>query len=196
MSFQKSSVMVLDIVEGELKLLSWREPNDKYILIMITYLLYSLDLIADITGEVSFTDPTRQLFTFDISHIPEGSEVIMAELKVFKERPNHSIFKPGQDGVNSDGPAPNIFIHDHPHTAVVSIKQITGDDVDMDADPADLAANLANQHEGMSAVAVDQRLVSFVKLVMWMKLALISLSVVQCFKPSCWENNHDDGNFL
>ena len=119
-----------------------------------------IHLSADIVGDVSFTDPARQLFTFDISQIPEGSEVIMAELKVFKERPNHSIFKPGQDdGVDSGSTSQDIHVHDHPHTAVVSIKQITGDEIDMNADPADLAASLVNQHEGLSTVTVDERLV-------------------------------------
>lgn len=107
---------------------------------------------TEIYGEVSFSESNRQLFTFDISSIPEGSEVIMAELKVYKERPNHSIFKP-------DGET-HIVNHGHVHSALVSVNQLTNEEIDLDADPTDLAADVVNQHNGMITNTIDQRLVS------------------------------------
>lgn len=105
---------------------------------------------TEIYGEVSFSESNRQLFTFDISSIPEGSEVIMAELKVFKERPNHSIFKP--EGETS--------IVNHVHSALVSVNQLTNEEIDLDSDPTDLAADVVNQHNGMKTNTIDQRLVT------------------------------------
>lgn len=119
------------------------------------YITKGIHKNPEIHGEVTYTDRNQQLFTFDISSIPEGSEVIMAELKVYKERPNHSIFKPdhaGEDGtVTDDG-------HHDIRTAIVSVKQLTGEEViDMEAEPAELAAEIINQHDGVNAVVVDQR---------------------------------------
>ncbi|XP_072030337.1 left-right determination factor 1-like [Amphiura filiformis] len=44
----------------------------------------------DIYGNILHTDPSRQSFSFDISSIPPHSEILMAELSLFKERPNES----------------------------------------------------------------------------------------------------------
>ena len=111
--------------------------------------------LTEIYGEVSFSESNRQLFTFDISSIPGGSEVIMAELKVYKERPNHSIFKPeGEDGET------HVVNQGHVHSALVSVNQLTNEEIDLDADPTDLAADVVNQHNGMKTNTIDQRLVS------------------------------------
>nr|AAS00535.1 antivin/lefty [Paracentrotus lividus] len=117
------------------------------------YITKGIHKNEEIYGEVSYTERNRQLFTFDISSIPEGSEVIMAELKVYKERPNHSIFKPEGE----EGEAPHSNNHDHVHSALVSIKQLVDQEVDMDAEPADLADEVVNQHDGMDTITIDQR---------------------------------------
>ncbi|XP_072172570.1 left-right determination factor 2-like [Diadema setosum] len=94
------------------------------------YITKGIHKNGEIHGQVSYTDRTRQLFTFDVSHIPEGSEVIMAELKVYKERPNHSIFKPGPDDHDVDADVEEILAdeHNHEHNAFVSVQQVMSDD--------------------------------------------------------------------
>nr|BBC77410.1 Lefty [Temnopleurus reevesii] len=118
------------------------------------YITKGIHKNADIFGEVSYTERNRQLFTFDISAIPEGSEIIMAELKVFKERPNHSIFKPD---VDEDSEPPSSNHRSQVHSALVSLRQVTGTEVDVDADPETLAIDMATHHDGMRTITIDQR---------------------------------------
>ncbi|XP_033642777.1 left-right determination factor 1-like [Asterias rubens] len=47
-----------------------------------------------IRGRVVSASQSRHVYTFDMSSLPAGSEVMMAELRIYKELPNHSIHKP------------------------------------------------------------------------------------------------------
>nr|XP_054758095.1 left-right determination factor 2-like [Lytechinus pictus] len=121
-----------------------------------SYIAKGIHKNEEIYGDVSYTERNRQHFTFDMSAIPEGSEVIMAELKVYKERPNHSIFKP--DVEDGEGPAPPHPVnHGHVHSALVSVNQLIHQEIDLNSDPADLAADVANQHNGFRTITIDQR---------------------------------------
>ncbi|XP_038079143.1 left-right determination factor 1-like [Patiria miniata] len=99
-----------------------------------------------IRGSVMLATQTRHAYTFDLTSIPAGSEVMMAELRIYKELPNQSIHKA------------NTTHHHQVRGALVSIHQVTPNVPQEEGSISDSVEQSATRSPN-STVKVDERLI-------------------------------------